>query len=89
MSRTSPVREDSRGIYVIVNGGIYRPGDVAGYSHAYDMSDGGLKRGDRVQVRHVSQSPLARIRTADKELVWYLYDEPSPEVAKHLEARRR
>lgn len=79
--KTSPVREDEQGIYVVTNGSIYRPGDIAGYSHACDMSDGNLKKGDRVIVRHVSGTPTARIiipYTEDYELRWgndYLHEQ--------------
>lgn len=59
--RTSPVRKDGRGIYVINNGQKHRPGDVVGYSHAYRMDSAGLHAGDRVVVRNVSQSPLCKV----------------------------
>ena len=42
--KTSPVREDALGIYVICNGGRARPGEVAGYSHVFKMDKGGLKK---------------------------------------------
>jgi hypothetical protein len=57
----SPVREDEHGIYVVTNGEKYRPGGIPGYDHAYDMSDMGLKKGDRVWARHRAQSPLALV----------------------------
>lgn len=82
MSRTTPVRKDDKGLYVIAGGYVARPGEVAGYAHAYDMSDGGLREGDRVKARHVSQTPLTEITPEDgKKLRWY-HDGYSPEVQR-------
>lgn len=71
------VREDERGIFVIQNGLRFRPGPVNGYAHAYDMSDGGIKKGDMVKARHVSQSMLVRIRLDDGRVLHW-YGEPLP-----------
>lgn len=69
----SVVRVDEKGIFVITNGGKYRPGRVRGYCHAYEMGNGGLMVGDRVIARHMSQSPLARVKLPDgRELVWHV-----------------
>lgn len=66
------VREDEQGIYVKNNGQKHRPGRVRGYYHAFDMDDGGLKKGDRVGVRNINHSPLCRIRLKDgRTLYWH------------------
>ena len=57
----SRIREDQFGIYIRLNGSRHRPGDVTGYSHAYDMDAGGLKTGDSVKAVNVGQSPLIKI----------------------------
>lgn len=77
MSDKRTVRGDEKGIFVYVNGGRYRPGAVSGVSRAYDMSDGGLKIGDRVVVRHVAQTPLAKIVHGDRVLHWHVSDLPA------------
>ena len=65
------VREDEQGLYVINNGAKRRPGDVAGYAHFRDMSDGGLKKGDKVKLYHVSQTPMCKLVKDDgTELYW-------------------
>lgn len=80
----SAVRMDKHGLFVITNGTRFRPGGLNGYDHAYDMSDPGLKIGDKVWARHISQTPLARITTVDdKTVVWgceYLHKLPEEEV---------
>ena len=72
--RTSPVRSDDHGLFIITNGSRYRPGAVAGYDHAYRMDDGGLKVGDRVLVRNVPQTPLCKIVHGETTLHWYSED---------------
>lgn len=72
----SPVRSDDNGLYVLTNGAKYRPGKVTGYDHVFRMDDGGLERGDRVMVRHRSQSPLCKI----------VFEEGGKEVALHWHA---
>lgn len=59
------VREDEEGIYVIDDGLKARPGDVVGYSHAFRMDGGGLKCGDEVKARHVSQTPMVKVTTSE------------------------
>lgn len=83
----SVVRQDEKGIYVICDGSLARPGDVNGYSHAYDMSDGGLKKGDRIKARHIGGTPLVKVSAADGETYryWYMYED-SPEM-KRLKER--
>lgn len=44
------VREDEHGLYILINGARSRPGNISGYDHVYDMSDGGLKKGDKVKA---------------------------------------
>lgn len=69
------IREDDRGLFVRAGGYRGRPGGVLGYDHALDMSDGGLKAGDRVKARHISQSPLIKLRLDDgRVLFWYTRD---------------
>jgi len=76
MKATTLVREDDKGLYLIAGGHKSRPGPVRGYSHAFDMSDGGLKAGMKVHARHVSQSPYNRITLEDgRKLVW-MHTEP-------------
>jgi hypothetical protein len=79
----SPVREDEHGIYVVTNGEKYRPGGIPGYDHAYDMSDMGLKKGDRVWARHKAQTSLALVTApeqgvlAQRTVIWgsdYLHE---------------
>lgn len=66
------VRKDGRGLFVRAGGYIARPGNVAGYSHAYNMSDGGLKAGDRVKAHHKAQTPLTRITLDDDRVLhWH------------------
>lgn len=71
MSDKRTVRGDKKGIFVYVNGERYRPGAVSGFSHAYDMSDAGLKIGDRVIARRVAQTPLAKVVHGDRVLHWH------------------
>lgn len=66
----SLVREDQYGVYIIINGSKHRPGNVVGYDHAFDMSDGGLRAGQKVKASSVSQSPLCRIKTDGRVLYW-------------------
>lgn len=67
----SLVREDEKGLYIILNGQKRRPGSVAGMDHVYDMSDGGLKAGDKVEAHHISQSDHIKIKLDNgRELVW-------------------
>lgn len=71
----SLVREDDRGLYIWLNGGKYRPGGVTGWDHAYDMDDGGLKKGDKVRASVVPESPLTRIRLeSHRKLMWHRDD---------------
>lgn len=87
MSDKRTVRGDEKGIFVYVNGGRYRPGAVSGVSRAYDMSDGGLKIGDRVVVRHVAQTPLAKIVHGDRVLHWHVDVEERAEQPKDVTYR--
>ncbi len=64
------IKEDDRGIFVQAGGYVARPGDAVGYAHAYDMSAGGLVKGDRVAARHLSGTPLIRIKIGDAVLHW-------------------
>lgn len=61
MSARTRVRKDAAGLFVRTNGDVFRPGDIGGYAHAYDMSDGGLAEGDEVRVSAISGTPLCRV----------------------------
>lgn len=65
------VREDKDGIYINTGGYRFRPGGVRGYDHAYDMSDGGLTKGDKIKAAHIGGSPLCRIRLIDNTYYWH------------------
>lgn len=60
----SRVHEDSRGLYIKLNGGIYRPGDIPGLDHAYDMGALDLQAGDVVRTYHsvAPGQPVCRIK---------------------------
>lgn len=68
------IYRDERGLFIkdsTGGGHHHRPGPVAGYSHVYDMSDGGLKEGDNPKTSYVSSTPLIRIKLPDgKEVYW-------------------
>lgn len=69
----SLIRQDDQGIYLIANGSTYRPGKVSGYDHVYNMTDGGLKKGDKPIAKHVSQSALVKITLeSGKILHWHV-----------------
>lgn len=77
------IYRDARGLYIRDRmGGTnhYRPGPVIGYAHAYDMSDGGLREGDKPKTHHVAGAELVKIRLDDgRVLYWaseYLHDGP-------------
>lgn len=71
----SVICQDSAGLFVKAGGYIARPGDVGGYSHAFDMSDGGLKKGDRVKASHMTGAPIVKLRLeGGKVLHWYTGD---------------
>ena len=38
------VREDNKVLYVVIDTMVCRPREVSGYSHVYNMTDGGLKK---------------------------------------------
>lgn len=72
MAKLSLVRQDGQSIYVVAGGYTAQPGEVNGYAHAYDMSDGDLKAGDRVKARHLAGTPITRITTASgRVLHWH------------------
>lgn len=56
------VQRDENGLFVRnAIGSVYRPGDVPGFSHVYQMDDGGLEEGMQVKVRQIAQSPIVKI----------------------------
>lgn len=68
----SKIRQDDAGLYVVAGGYIGRPGNVRGYSHTYDMSDGNLKSGDTVKARHVAGEPLIKLKLDNGQVLrWY------------------
>lgn len=70
----SKVWKDDIGLYVKAGGYMARPGDVNGYSHAYNMGDGGLAEGDKVKACHLGGSPLVKITTdAGIVLHWHTW----------------
>jgi hypothetical protein len=68
------VWKDKIGIYIKDRMGEdnhYRPGDVNGWSHAYDQSDGRLQEGMKVKSRHMTGAPGVKITLDDgRVLVW-------------------
>lgn len=67
------IHQDDRGLYIRTNGSKYRPGEISGYSHVHDMSDGELEAGQYVKVRKPSGQPLAFITTPDnRTLAWHV-----------------
>lgn len=71
------IRKDERGLYIrgrFYKAGEpdnpYRPGNVPGYDHVYDMSNGGLKEGDNPKTHHVAGAPLIKITLPDRVLYW-------------------
>lgn len=69
----SVIRQDSHGLFVIAGGYCARPGAVGGYSHAYNMTDGGLKAGDMVRARHIAGTPLIKLKLSpDVQLAWHI-----------------
>lgn len=68
----SIVRQDKNGLYIKTGGHVFRPGAVAGYDHAYDMTAAGIQAGDRIKVRHMGGTPLCRIQLASgEERAWH------------------
>lgn len=68
------VRQDTKGLYVKKDGAKARPGNVVGYDHAFDMSDGGLVVGDFVKTSHPA-GPITYLTLEDgHRLAWYRYE---------------
>lgn len=66
------VKEDAEGIFVIAGGYKARPGNVAGYDHAYRMDDAGLKAGDRVKAAHRGGTPTTKVTLESGQvLIWH------------------
>lgn len=55
------IRSDIKGLFIKAGGYIFRPGEIAGLSHAVDTSDGNLKVGDKIKARHVAGTTYCRI----------------------------
>ena len=66
----SKVRKDDNGLYIQINGTKHRPGNIRGFAHAYDMSDGNLKKGDSVKAKSISQAPVCHIMLENNTLCW-------------------
>jgi hypothetical protein len=73
------VREDEHGLYILINGARSRPGKISGYDHVYDMSDGGLKKGDKVKAYKQNGNQITTI-TLDggKKIHWSSYPLDDP-----------
>lgn len=68
------VREDSEGVYINTGGYRFRPGNVGHYDAIFDMSDAGLKAGDRIKASHWAYSTLAKIHVNNKVYYWHADD---------------
>lgn len=66
----SVVKQDETGIFIQLNGAKYRPGNINGYSHAFKMDDGGLKKGDTVKASHRAGTPTIKITLDDGIRIW-------------------
>lgn len=91
MAASTKIRRDEHGLYVRAGGYVFRPGPINGYSHAYDMSDAGLKEGDEVKASHVAGTPTGRIRLADgRQLRWgddYLHEREATRGSRDMPLR--
>lgn len=70
------VHEDEHGVFIRTGGYLFRPGGVRGYDHAYDMSDGGLKKGDTIKAAHIGGTQMARLRFEDGSKRYWTSLEP-------------
>jgi hypothetical protein len=59
------IKQDEAGLFVKSGGAKYRPGDIVGWSHAYDMSRGGLNEGDVVNVTPLSGEEICTLTRLD------------------------
>lgn len=85
----SKVKVDKNGrIFVIINGGVYRP-EVGPHEYPVPQRSWGkgveskLAAGADVQIKNVSQSPFCKVRTASgNEELWIVhgYDVKKPEA---------
>lgn len=71
------VREDSKGLFLNFDFGVYRPGPVERYSDVFDTGEGGLAAGDPVTATKEAGTPLLRIRTSAPATIWWSYSGPS------------
>jgi hypothetical protein len=71
------IRRDDDGLYIVTNGGKYRPGAVAGRAHAIRMDDGGLQEGGNVQARMVEQTELTRLKLPDGTVTYWHVEGPT------------
>ncbi len=63
------IREDSRGLYVMVDGQRARPGNVAG-DHGYSTDSGGATVGQQVRAKLLDCGKWVRLRFAGQERHW-------------------
>lgn len=67
----SLVHKDEMGIYIITGGYTFRPGNIDGYDHAYNMSGDGVLVGSKIKARHIAGTPLCRITlTKTDKRIW-------------------
>lgn len=65
------IYRDEKGLYIrsrcfsLGDTDHYRPGEVPGYAHVFDMSSAGLTEGDNPKAAYVAGAPLVRIRLED------------------------
>lgn len=89
----SKVKEDSDGLFIQTGGHIFRPGDVNGYYHAYEMDDGGLKKGDDVKARHLGGSQMAKLKLDNGSVKYWTtvpldhYSRIKPDVGQKTQFR--
>lgn len=65
------IRQDEKGLYIKGPYDLYRPGNVPGYDHVYNMSDTGLKAGDNLKTGYVAGTPLIKITLADGTVLYW------------------
>ena len=83
------IKQDAEGPYLTKpGGGTYRPLEINGHSHVWNMNDGGLKGGDHVVARHVSSTPFIKITTSDGTVLHWGEDFVREQEMKLREARK-
>lgn len=63
------IKRDSHGLYLRVDGSVFRP-ERGRYCEGYRMAGmSNLSEGDLVKARHISQTPLCKVRFGDDVIV--------------------